>query len=310
MKTTETITGPALADARRQRDLSLSEAAEETGISASLLEAFEGWNPNGTPIPKYAQGDLTRYAKYLGIDYQKSSEEFERGIVEAVEVRRSYRTEEITVNALDNVTLSIAEGELVAVMGPSGCGKTTLLNTLSGLDSIDDGEIFIAGEPLHAMSDSRRTDYRARFMGFIFQSFNLMPVLSAVENVELPLLVSGTTMKKARERALQVLEDVKLADRAHHRPNQLSGGQQQRVAIARALVNEPAIVWADEPTGNLDSDTSREVLDLILDLNKKNGQTFVIVTHDPGVGALADRIIRMRDGKILDPPEDGLRSDG
>jgi putative ABC transport system ATP-binding protein len=299
MKTTETITGPALADARRQRDLSLSEAAEETGISASLLEAFEGWNPNGTPIPKYAQGHLTRYAKYLGIDYQKSSEKFERGIVEAVEVRRSYRTEEITVNALDDVTLSIAEGELVAVMGPSGCGKTTLLNTLSGLDSIDEGEIFIAGEPLHAMSDSRRTDYRARFMGFIFQSFNLMPVLSAVENVELPLLVSGTTMKKARERALQVLKDVKLADRAHHRPNQLSGGQQQRVAIARALVNEPAIVWADEPTGNLDSDTSREVLDLILDLNKKNGQTFVIVTHDLGVGALADRIIRMRDGKIL-----------
>ena len=299
MKTTETITGPALADARRQRDLLLSEAAEETGISASLLEAFEGWNPNGTPIPKYAQGHLTRYAKYLGIDYQKSSEKFERGIVEAVEVRRSYRTEEITVNALDDVTLSIAEGELVAVMGPSGCGKTTLLNTLSGLDSIDGGEIFIAGEPLHAMSDSRRTDYRARFMGFIFQSFNLMPVLSAVENVELPLLVSGTTMKKARERALQVLKDVKLADRAHHRPNQLSGGQQQRVAIARALVNEPAIVWADEPTGNLDSDTSREVLDLILDLNKKNGQTFVIVTHDPGVGALADRIIRMRDGKIL-----------
>jgi len=299
MKTTETITGPALADARRQRDLLLSEAAEETGISASLLEAFEGWNPNGTPIPKYAQGHLTRYAKYLGIDHQKSSEKFERGIVEAVEVRRSYRTEEITVNALDDVTLSIAEGELVAVMGPSGCGKTTLLNTLSGLDSIDEGEIFIAGEPLHAMSDSRRTDYRARFMGFIFQSFNLMPVLSAVENVELPLLVSGTTMKKARERALQVLKDVKLADRAHHRPNQLSGGQQQRVAIARALVNEPAIVWADEPTGNLDSDTSREVLDLILDLNKKNGQTFVIVTHDPGVGALADRIIRMRDGKIL-----------
>lgn len=300
MKTTETITGHALSDAREQRGLSLSKVSEETSISASLLEAFEGWKPNGTPIPKYARGDLTRYAEYLGVDDRKASDgPSERGIVEAVEVRRSYRTEEITVNALDNVTLSIAEGELVAVMGPSGCGKTTLLNTLSGLDSIDDGEIFIAGKPLHAMSDGRRTDYRARFMGFIFQSFNLMPVLSAVENVELPLLVSGTTMKKARERALQVLEDVKLADRAHHRPNQLSGGQQQRVAIARALVNEPAIVWADEPTGNLDSDTSREVLDLILDLNKKNGQTFVIVTHDPGVGALADRIIRMRDGKIL-----------
>ena len=298
METTKTPTGRHLAEARHNRNVSLQQAAKDTGTPAGLLEAFEGSQLNGSAVPAYAQEALERYAGYLGIGNERAPAE--RGIVEAVGVRRSYRTEEITVNALDRVTLSIGKGELVAVMGPSGCGKTTLLNTLSGLDSIDEGEIFIAGEPLHAMSDARRTDYRAHFMGFIFQSFNLMPVLSAVENVELPLLVGGTGVKKARDRALEVLEGVRLADRAHHRPNQLSGGQQQRVAIARALVNQPAIVWADEPTGNLDSDTSREVLDLILDLNKNNGQTFVIVTHDPGVGALANRIIKMRDGKILD----------
>lgn len=304
LDTTKT-TGHTLANARREREVSLGEAARATGISAGLLEAFEGRDPNGPPVPEYAREALARYTAYLGVGREDVSA---APIVEAVGVRRSYRTEEITVNALDRVTLSIGEGELVAVMGPSGCGKTTLLNTLSGLDSIDEGEIFIAGEPLHAMSDARRTDYRARFMGFIFQSFNLMPVLSAVENVELPLLVAGTGMKKARDRALEVLDGVRLADRAHHRPNQLSGGQQQRVAIARALVNQPAIVWADEPTGNLDSDTSQEVLDLILDLNKHNGQTFVIVTHDPGVGALTNRIIRMRDGKILETADEAATS--
>ena len=220
-------------------------------------------------------------------------------IVEARSIRKSYRSEEVVVHALREVSLRIDAGEMVAVMGPSGCGKTTLLNVLSGLDSIDDGEILIAGEPLHAMSDARRTEYRARSMGFIFQSFNLMPVLSAVENVELPLLVSGVRVDRARTRALEVLDQVRLRDRAHHRPNQLSGGQQQRVAIARALVNNPAIVWADEPTGNLDSDTSREVLDLLLSLNRENGQTFVIVTHDPGVGALANRIVQMKDGQIV-----------
>ena len=214
-------------------------------------------------------------------------------------MRKSYRAEEFIVHALEDVNLSIGRGELVAVMGPSGCGKTTLLNALSGLDEIDGGEIFIAGEPLHAMDDARRTEYRARHMGFVFQGFNLMPVLSAVENVELPLLVSGSGVKAARKRALEVLERVRLENRAHHRPNQLSGGQQQRVAIARALVNEPAIVWADEPTGNLDSDTSKEVLELLLQLNRENEQTFVVVTHDPAVGELMDRIVRMEDGRIV-----------
>jgi putative ABC transport system ATP-binding protein len=220
-------------------------------------------------------------------------------MVEARNVYKSYRTDELVVNALEDVSLRVEEGALVAVMGPSGCGKTTLLNTLSGLDSIDAGEIFVGGEALHAASDGRRTELRARRMGFVFQGFNLMPVLSAVENVELPLLVLGTGTKKARERALEVLQAVNLADRAHHRPSQLSGGQQQRVAIARALVNRPAIVWADEPTGNLDSDTSEEVLDLMLRLNEENNQTFVVVTHDPGVGARMDRIVRMRDGRIV-----------
>jgi putative ABC transport system ATP-binding protein len=149
------------------------------------------------------------------------------------------------------------------------------------------------------MDDARRTEYRARHMGFVFQGFNLMPVLSAVENVELPLLVSGVRLGAARRRALEVLEQVRLGDWAHHRPNQLSGGQQQRVAMARALAGEPTIVWADEPTGNLDSDTSREVLELLLQLNRENEQTFVVVTHDPTVGELVDRIIRMENGRIV-----------
>ncbi len=222
-------------------------------------------------------------------------------IVEARNVSKSYRTEEdaVVVHALRDVSLAVESGEIVAIMGPSGCGKTTLLNVLSGLDSIDSGEILIAGRQLHTLSDAKRTDYRARSMGFIFQSFNLMPVLTSVENVELPLLVSGVRVDAARKRALETLDHVGLADREKHKPNQLSGGQQQRVAIARALVNEPAIVWADEPTGNLDSDTSREVLDLLMGLNRDNGQTFVIVTHDAGVGALANRIVEMKDGRIV-----------
>jgi len=221
-------------------------------------------------------------------------------MVEARGVYKSYRTEDLVVNALEDVSLGVEEGDLIAVMGPSGCGKTTLLNTLSGLDSIDGGEIFVGGEALHAASDARRTELRARKMGFVFQGFNLMPVLSAVENVELPLLVLGMGTRKARERAIEVLDEVNLADRAKHRPSQLSGGQQQRVAIARALVNRPAIVWADEPTGNLDSDTSEEVLGLLLRLNAENNQTFVVVTHDPGVGEKMNRIVKMRDGRIVD----------
>ncbi len=195
--------------------------------------------------------------------------------------------------------MEVAPGEMVAIMGPSGCGKTTLLNCLSGLDTIDEGNVFIQGDNLRDLTDSERTTYRARHMGFIFQEFNLLPVLSAIENVELPLLVAGTRRHKARKRALEMLDQVGLTDRARHRPAELSGGQRQRVTIARALANDPAIVWADEPTGNLDSETADDIMDLLQRLNKENGQTFVLVTHALEVGNLANRIIKMRDGQIV-----------
>jgi ABC-type lipoprotein export system ATPase subunit/transcriptional regulator with XRE-family HTH domain len=330
-------TGRFLENARRELGLSLEDAAQRTGIPAGILEALEkdASYPSGAFRSRVF---LRNYAESLGLDGREFSQRKSDGridesllqgapprdvpmadassqvvpprdapsqdgqppiMVEARGVYKSYGSEEFVVHALEDVSLRIEKGTLVAVMGPSGCGKTTLLNVLSGLDEIDRGEIFVAGEPLHAMNDTRRTGYRARHMGFVFQGFNLMPVLSAVENVELPLLVSGAGVGAARKRALEVLEQVRLADRAYHRPNQLSGGQQQRVAIARALAGEPAIVWADEPTGNLDSDTSQEVLDLLLRLNRENGQTFVVVTHDPGVGELMDRVVRMEDGRIV-----------
>jgi ABC-type lipoprotein export system ATPase subunit len=184
-------------------------------------------------------------------------------------------------------------------MGQSGSGKTTLLNCLAGLDTIDEGDIFIRGANLRDLSDNERTAYRAQHMGFIFQDFNLLPVLTAVENVELPMLVSKVPSKKARKRALEMLDMVGLGDRARHRPAELSGGQRQRVTIARALTNDPAIVWADEPTGNLDSETATEIMDLLSNLNKENNQTFVVVTHALEVGQRANRIIKMRDGQIV-----------
>ena len=184
-------------------------------------------------------------------------------------------------------------------MGPSGCGKTTLLNCLSGLDEFDKGKVFIDGESVSGMPDRKRTRFRAQKMGFIFQSYNLIPVLSGVENVELPLLVAGVRPKEARGRALAALGMVGLADQANKRPNEMSGGQQQRVTVARSLVNNPAIVWADEPTGALDSETSKEIMDLICRLNEEQGQTFVLVTHDASVAQRAHRIVRMRDGKIV-----------
>jgi putative ABC transport system ATP-binding protein len=221
-------------------------------------------------------------------------------IVEARAVTKTYDTGKVEVHALRGVSLSVAPGELVAIMGPSGCGKTTLLNCLSGLDAIDAGEVLIDGTPLAAMSDRQRTDYRARRMGFVFQFYNLMPVLTAVENVELPLLVARVAAKEARRRALAALDLVGLADRAGHVPDELSGGQRQRVTIARALVNDPALVWADEPTGDLDSENAVEILELMRRLNLERGLTFLIVTHDPGIGRSADRIVRMVDGRIVE----------
>ena len=185
-------------------------------------------------------------------------------------------------------------------MGPSGSVKTTLLNCLSGLDSIDGGEVLIEGTPLSAMSDRARTDYRARRMGFIFQFYNLMPVLTAVENVELPLLVAHVPAGKARAQALEALELVGLDDRAGHVPDELSGGERQRVTIARSLVNDPAVVWADEPTGDLDSENAADIVALMRRLNVERGLSFLIVTHDIAVGRQTDRIIRMLDGEVVE----------
>ena len=202
------------------------------------------------------------------------------------------------VEALRGVDVAVQAGEIVAIMGPSGCGKTTLLQCLSGLDDFDEGEVWIDGTAIREMRDAQKADLRARRTGFVFQAYNLLPVLDAVENVELPLLLAGVRGRDARARALRALEAVGVEHRARHRPNELSGGQQQRVAIARALVNDPAVVWADEPTGNLDSESAAEILDLIGRLNRENGQTFVLVTHDLRVAERAGRILRMRDGRI------------
>src|SRR6266849_401893 len=218
--------------------------------------------------------------------------------IQAQQVWKIYRNGHIRVEALRGIDMAVAKGEMVAIMGPSGCGKTTLLNCLAGLDSVDEGDIFIQGDNLRDLSDNERTSYRAHHMGFVFQDFNLLPMLSAVENVELPMLVARVPGGKARKRALEMLERVGLADRARHRPAELSGGQRQRVTAARALTNDPAIVWADEPTGNLDSEAANDVMDLLCRFNQENGQTFVIVTHDLEVGKRANRIIHMRDGNI------------
>jgi putative ABC transport system ATP-binding protein len=220
-------------------------------------------------------------------------------IVRAEQVVKTYDTGKARFDALKSVSLDILPGEVVGVMGPSGCGKTTLLNCLSGLDDVTSGRVFIEGKNLAEMNDNARTDYRAKRMGFIFQVYNLLPVLSAVENVELPLLVSGTRPRVAREKAMQALQNVGLEPWAKHRPAELSGGQRQRVTIARSLVNDPAIVWADEPTGALDSKTAHEILELMLDLNRSQGLTIVIVTHDHTVGESCQRIIQMRDGEII-----------
>ena len=224
-------------------------------------------------------------------------------IITAEAVHKTFRNTQIEVHALRGVSITVNAGEMVAIMGPSGCGKTTLLNCLSGLDECEAGEITIEGANLRKMNDKTRTLYRAQRMGFIFQTFNLLPVITAVENVELPLLVSGVKPGDARKRALAALDQVGLADRVQHRPMELSGGQRQRVTIARSLVNNPAIVWCDEPTGNLDSKTAMDVLTLMRALNQQRGQTFIVVTHDAAIGALCDRIIHMQDGLIVPATE-------
>jgi putative ABC transport system ATP-binding protein len=230
---------------------------------------------------------------------RKTTIDLNAPLLEARGVRKVYRTGTVEVEALHSLDLTVDSGELVAVMGASGSGKTTLLNCLSGLDDIDGGAVLVQGEDLFAMSDARRTEHRARSMGFVFQAFNLIPVFTAAENVELPLLLTGTPGPEARDQAMRMLDRVGLGHRTAHRPNEMSGGEQQRVTIARALVAQPAIVWADEPTGNLDSKMAEQVMDLLCELNAHDGQTIVMVTHDPGIGERCKRMVRMRDGSLV-----------
>ncbi len=209
-----------------------------------------------------------------------------------------YRTGAESVTALRDVSLEVARGQFVSVMGPSGSGKTTLLNCLSGLDDVDGGTIQIDGSDITRMSDGDRTRHRAASMGFIFQAFNLIPVFSAVENVELPLLLARRPAREARAAAARTLDQVGLGHRLDHRPAELSGGEQQRVAVARALAGNPAIVWADEPTGNLDSETADSVMALLHELHQ-GGLTVLLVTHDQAIGASAQRRVVVRDGSIV-----------
>jgi putative ABC transport system ATP-binding protein len=219
-------------------------------------------------------------------------------ILQAQGVTKRYESEAGEVIALKDLDLTIEQGEFVTIMGPSGSGKTTLLNCLSLLDDIDEGSIVLAGKDVRKMKDAARTTFRGRHMGFIFQAFNLIPVFTAAENVELPLLLNGENPRKARAAAIETLEKVGLGKRVNHRPNELSGGEQQRVAVARALAGRPRIVWADEPTGNLDSETARQVIQMLGELHRQ-GMTVMLVTHDAQVGGAANRLIQMRDGQIV-----------
>jgi putative ABC transport system ATP-binding protein len=230
-----------------------------------------------------------------------------RDILVARGVRKVYRREDVEVLALRGIDLTLTRGAFVAVTGPSGSGKTTLLQCLSGLDDIDEGFVTVAGENVHQLPEPRRAAQRARLMGFVFQSLNLLPVFTAVENVEIPLLLKGVSPKRARQEARAALDRVGLAHRYDHRPGELSGGEQQRVAVARALVGRPALMWADEPTGSLDTTAAAAVMDLLEELHAE-GVTLVLVTHDPALAARAQRRTVLRDGLIVEDTGHGSAS--
>jgi putative ABC transport system ATP-binding protein len=213
---------------------------------------------------------------------------------------RSFRRGDATINALGGIDLTIEQGEIVALVGPSGSGKTTLLQLLGALDRPTSGQVFFEGRDLNTLGDNELADLRLRAFGFVFQTFNLIPTLNALQNVEAKLAPTGVPEDELRARSLALLEDVGLSDRADHLPSQLSGGEQQRVAIARALSTEPRVVLADEPTGNLDSRTGTEVVDLLTSLSEERGHTVILVTHDAEIAAKAHRSIRMQDGRLLE----------
>ena len=219
-------------------------------------------------------------------------------VVKAVDLTRRFKMGNTLVDALRGVDLTITRGEFVALVGPSGSGKSTVLNLIGGLDRPTSGEVWINGAELSDSDERTRTRYRREQVGFVFQTFNLLPRLTAEENVALPLMFSGVPHKERLARAQRLLERVGLGHRLTHRPTELSGGEQQRVAIARALVGEPALILADEPTGNLDTAIGREIMTLLRELNQERGVTLLVVTHDPEVAAFADRIVGLRDGTV------------
>ena len=221
--------------------------------------------------------------------------------VRAVDLSRTFQVGETQVEALRGVNLEVPQGQFVALVGPSGSGKSTFLNLVGGLDRPTGGELWIDGVELGASKEKVLTEHRRRRVGFVFQGFNLLPRLTALENVALPLMFAGVAERDRLARACDLLAQVGLGDRIYHRPTQLSGGEQQRVAIARALVGRPAIILADEPTGNLDSATGREIMALLREMNQDQGVTLLLVTHDPEAAAFAAHVIRMRDGRIEDP---------
>jgi putative ABC transport system ATP-binding protein len=221
-------------------------------------------------------------------------------LIQAIDLKKDYHLGETVVHALRGIDLTIDSGEFVAVWGPSGSGKTTLMNLIGAIDEASSGQLSIQGQEIKTLSDNERTELRNQSIGFIFQGFNLVPVLSALENVMLPLQIKGDSSSEARTKARYRLDEVGLSDHMHHRPDKLSGGQQQRVAIARALATGPSLVIADEPTANLDSDTARKIIGLMRSLNEKDGATFIFSTHDQRLLDQCDRLIKLEDGRIID----------
>jgi putative ABC transport system ATP-binding protein len=218
-------------------------------------------------------------------------------VIIARDITKTYRMGEVDVHALAGVSLTIKRGEVVSIMGPSGSGKSTLMNIMGCLDRPSTGEYILDGEPVEQLNDDQLASIRNRKVGFIFQSFNLLTRITALANVELPMHYAGGNGER-KQKAIDALSSVGLGDRINHRPTEMSGGQQQRVAIARSLVNNPAIIMADEPTGNLDSKAGKEIMDLLLKLNQDKGTTLIIVTHDPTIAAQTQRVIRLKDGML------------